>query len=477
MINNLKQKSSEFIADNPKTVFWTLALSAGSAVFFVMKHVIVKNAATKNDLVKIIQDGEVKARNKRNDTECDVLRTAAQTACKIMEQATAVAPELKNLKNEIISIKQELKAKKNAPECVCTNSTDSIAEAGVVAEPDYEGISSSELFSPLVGNDNSPWIVDGYMKEGLINFLVAGAGVGKSIMMVQIALAVAKGQRPEFLPDGCSASNKKDVVFYRLEDFPNELQGKYGDGLALKDSDIKWFLPAHLSESSLEGFITHLNGMAEKLTEDTVVFIDPATKLSGYKHKGFISGLEEAQNKAKSRGVNMSIVASVHLYEIKDWTPLVNGDVKGGDLGLQQAGSVTALRKERTSINHRFLQCLKAPKGSKNFLSGDVLVCKTVEKPLDDRNKHLYYQYEGTKPEAEALPVKPKPQPTGDGGKNEDSAKKAPNQKVTPEMVNQMIEMLEQNISHEEIAKQLDVSTKTVGRYKKQLSSTEASLT
>lgn len=275
---HFKSACCKFIADNPKTVFWTSVLTASSTAFYIARRIIVKKAETKCDLVKAIQDGEIKTRNKRNDTECDVLRTAAQTACKIMEQATAVAPELKNLKNEIISIKQELKAKKNAPECVCTNSTDSIAEAGVVAEPDYEGISSSELFEPLVNNDASPWIVDGYMKEGLINFLAAGAGVGKSIMMVQIALAVAKGQRPEFLPDGCSASNQQEVVFYRLEDFPNELKGKYGDGLALKDSDIKWFLPAHLSESSLEGFITHLNGMAEKLTEDTVVFIDPATK-------------------------------------------------------------------------------------------------------------------------------------------------------------------------------------------------------
>lgn len=173
----------------------------------------------------------------------------------------------------------------------------------------------------------------------------------------------------------------------------------------------------------------------------------------------------------------MSIVASVHLDEIKDWTPLVNGDVKGGDLGLQQAGSVTALRKERTSINHRFLQCLKAPKGSENFLSGDVLVCKTVEKPLDDRNKYLYYQYEGTKPEAEALPQKPKAQSAGDEEEENTSAKQAPNLKVTPKKEVQMREMLEQNISHKEIAKQLDVSTKTVGRYKKQLSSTEASLT
>ena len=74
------------------------------------------------------------------------------------------------------------------------------------------------------------WIVDGYAKPGQITMLVACADVGKSSLLAQTALAVANGKRPEFLPDKCSASLRQDVVFYRIEDFSDELEGKYGQG-------------------------------------------------------------------------------------------------------------------------------------------------------------------------------------------------------------------------------------------------------
>ena len=95
------------IADNPNTVFWSLVLTTGVALIVggrkIWVHYFKKKADTKSDLLKAIEDGELAIRKKRNETECNVLETVAQTACKMMEQATAVAPELKALKAEVIS--------------------------------------------------------------------------------------------------------------------------------------------------------------------------------------------------------------------------------------------------------------------------------------------------------------------------------------------------------------------------------------
>ena len=111
------------------------------------------------------------------------------------------------------------------------------------------GHSSDELFNrPSSSYDDSKWVVCGYMKVGQVNLMVAGGGVGKTILMVQIALAVARGTRPEFLPDDCCASVKLSVIYYRLEDFSDELAGKYGKGKVLRDSGITWFLPEDLQE-------------------------------------------------------------------------------------------------------------------------------------------------------------------------------------------------------------------------------------
>ena len=343
------------------------------------------------------------------------------------------------------------------------DSTDSVTSC--------HGRSSAELFNRS-RTDNSTWIVEGFMKLGMVNLLVAGGGVGKSIIMVQIALAVAKGTRPEFLPEDCSVSIRQSVKYYRLEDFGDELEGKYGNGKVLHNSSIEWFLPEDLPSSTLVDFVEHIKALADSLTEDTVVFIDPATKLDGYKHIEFIKGVEEAMTIAKARNVTLTIIGTVHLDEIKDWSLLTNCDIKGGDKGLQQAGSVTALRRERTNVEeYRFLQCLKEPKGSPKPFNGDVLVMRKVHEQLDDSNKYLHFEFDSIKPEVQARPEKPKAQPSVETFSVVAPIRKAPNQKVTPDVELIIMEGNTQGLSAKDIKKEvkkkthINISEKTISRH------------
>lgn len=327
------------------------------------------------------------------------------------------------------------------------------------------------------------------MKVGLINFLVASSGKGKSIALTDIARAVDKGVRPAFLPDSCCVSVKQIVKYYRLEDFADELTGKYGEGKVLKESGIEWFLPEDLSEKSLDAFIDHLKGVVGTLTEDATIFVDPATKLSGYKHEAFIKGVEEAMEAAKRRGITLSVVASIHHDEISDWTPLTAETIKGGDKGIQQAGSVTALRNERTGNEYRLFQCLKEPKGSRMPFNGNVVVCKIVSENIDENNINTYLQYVDVKPEVEARPMKPKVQSANTGTSaavttvtpsvgtfpitaSDPSVaatpKAAPNQKVTPEMEEKMKGMVAKGMKPKKISQKVNVSEKTVRRYIKE---------
>ena len=293
------------------------------------------------------------------------------------------------------------------------------------------------------------------MKVGQLNLLVAGGGVGKSILMVQIARAVAKGIRPEFLSSECCASIQLPVVFYRLEDFPGELEGKYGDGSALRNSGIRWFLPKDLLQFDLTGFIDHLKKLAATCTKDTLVCIDPATKLTGYRHSEFINGVEDAMATAKAHNITLTVLASIHLDEIKDWTVLTNCDIKGGDNALQQAGSVTALRRERTDVEkYRYLQCLKEPKGSPKPFNGEVLVCKTVEKSSDGK-KNLHYEFDCTRPETEARPLKPKAESEESNIKSGVEPKRRPNINWTEEMETKLTELHNEGINDRQIAEKM----------------------
>lgn len=332
-----------------------------------------------------------------------------------------------------------------------------------------DGISSNELFSSCSTEPDDIWIVDGYMAKGLVNLLVAGGGKGKSILMTQIALAVAKGERPEFLPDTCQKSCKQPVVFYRIEHFPNELKGKYGEGKVFEGSGINWVLPENLSSKTLSGFLEHLYGLAQKISSDALVCADPATKLDGYNHEDFIRGVEEAQEIAKANGHTLTILASIHADETEDWKPFSSCNIKGGDKGFQQAGSAAVLRKERRGEEYRYLQCLKEPKGSPKPFDGKFLVMKKEKTQLDSKNSYLHFVHVDTKEEAEALPPKPKAQAADTAPTAPAPKKKAPNQKVTLEMAQKMMEMHAKGKTQDEIAKELEVCPKTVSTYLKKL--------
>ena len=333
--------------------------------------------------------------------------------------------------------------------------------------------STADVFNRPCDIGQKEWIVDGYAKPGQITMIVAGADVGKSSLLTQTALAVAKGVRPEYLPDRCSASLKQDVVYYRIEDFPDELEGKYGAGEILKVDNLLWVLPEDLGVISLTSFLAHVKRLANTLKRDTLVCADPVTKLDGYRHEECIKGLEEAQRIAMENGVTLSFIVAAHHDEIKDWKHLTTEDIKGGDKGVQQAGSVIALRMEGTpGGNHRFIQCLKAPKGHAMPFPEGVLVCKYVKSKLDNDNWYLHFEYVEIKPEADARPDKPKkPKGIKESDKREPGAtsqpKKKGNQKVTDEQKAEIVKLLDQKVESTEIAKHFKISQRTVQRIAK----------
>lgn len=336
--------------------------------------------------------------------------------------------------------------------------------------------SSASVFTRPSGFGPKVWLVDGYAKPGQITLVVAGGGVGKSTLLLQIAKAVANGERAEFLPDSCCASLKQDVVYYRIEDFPDELEGKYGKGKVFDGLNIQWVLPEDLGVNSLSAFLDHVKRLAHKLERDTLVCVDPATKLDGHSHEACIKGLEDAQKIAKANSVTLSFIVAAHVDEIKDWKHLTTENIKGGDKGVQQAGAVIALRKEGTpGDNHRFIQCLKAPKGHPAPFPEGVLVCKYVKTRLDNDNWYLHFEHVEIKPEKKALPKKPKTikeddkteASNGVSNKTTDGPKKT-KRTLTAEEKAEVVMLLEQKVKSPVIAKQFKISLRTVQRIAKE---------
>lgn len=391
--------------------------------------------------------GNEKIRQHKKEKEIDINYYKAKTEWDMKRKSSSPTSEDKNLSEGMGKVMDEFGNKQDH---------NASSSEGI----DLNAFSSADLFNRTSCTYNSKWIVDGFMKKGLVNLLVAGSNTGKSILMTQIALAVAKGKELEFLPNASSPSVKLPVIYYRLEDFAGELEGKYGDGKVLFESGIQWFLPEHLPQNNLKGFVEHLKHLASTLTKDTLVCIDPATKLDGYNHSDFIKGVEEAMAVAKSFGFVLTIIASIHLDEIPDWKYLSLDHIKGGDQAIQKAGSVTAIRKERTGEDYRYLQCLKEPKGHRKPFKGEVLVCRVVEKKLDDNNKYLHYEYFGTKKEEIARPEKPKLQQDDTLCDSPQKPSNPPALKITPDVEAIIREGIQKGLNVKEISKDVKKRTK-----------------
>lgn len=338
---------------------------------------------------------------------------------------------------------------------------ETVNDAEVVEASGCPTHSTQEIFNHSQ-NDSLRWVVDGYALVGQITLLVSGSGKGKSQILTSIAIATAKGERLEFLPDDCCPATKQDVVYYRMETFSGEFKGKYGGGAIFNGTGIQWVQPEDLNTNDLNGLFDHVKQMAASLKHDTLLIIDPATKLNGYTHGRCIKGLEEAQRIASENGVTLTVLVAAHLEEIEDWKPLTSTNIKGGDTGIQQAGAVIAFRRERTEGgSHRFIQCLKAPKGQCTPHPEGVIVCKGVKETLDENNWYVHYEYVGIRPEVDALPVKPK----ASKSTSNEKPKLRGNQKVTDEQRAEIIRLHdEEGLTYEELAKMFGVSVRTIRR-------------
>lgn len=334
-------------------------------------------------------------------------------------------------------------------------------EAGNNAIPEEDDFTPDELISTSSYNDmvknDVPleWIVEPLIARGMVNVILGCGGVGKSLALVASAISSSTGTHVEYVP-GTSTPTRSNTIFYRTEEYPGEYSEKYGEGGILSKSDIHWRTKSNMGNNfSLDGLLKELSYFAKTLTQDTVVCIDTVNKIPGYDHRKFIRGIDDVQEIAKSRGIVLTFIVAAHYDEIEPHKPLYTKDITGGDGLIQEAGSVFAIRKERTSDKSRFIQVLKEAKGS-SFDTSKVIVAHIEKKEIDEKNWYTCLVYDTTKPMVEALPKKIKV--NSDDESDDDDKPVAPRKNDVlweEDRVNRLKELTEQGLSQNAIAKTL----------------------
>lgn len=253
--------------------------------------------------------------------------------------------------------------------------------------------------------EESGWLVPWYAKKGQVSGCVAGADTGKTILMIDCALATAKGEKPSFLPEGAPKADKMDVVYYRLEERAGEMRDRYGDG-SVFPANFGWITKGDMASPTFDGLIADIAKRAERFERDTAAFVDPLSKLKNWDLAKFLTAMEEVQEKCAAKGVVVSVLFSAHTEETKPWKPLTPDMVRGGDVVIQQVGALFALRRERAGNGFRFLQTLKVPKGEVE--NGLVDVIRFEGRKEDQPGSYTHLVHHCQKKESEALPLRTK---------------------------------------------------------------------
>lgn len=269
-------------------------------------------------------------------------------------------------------------------------------------------IEAAKSFSQMTSRpmtEEIGWLIPWYAKRGQISGCVAGADMGKTILMVDAAIAAAKGEKPTFLPDDAPKADKMNVFFYRLEERTGEMRERYGDG-SMFPENFGWITKDAIASPTFEGLIADIEKRAEGFKKDTAIFVDPLSKLPNWDLAKFLISMEKVQEKCAERGIVVSVLFSAHTEETKPWKPLTPDMVRGGDVVIQQVGALFALRRERAGNGFRFLQTLKVPKGEVENELVDV-ICFEGRKD-DQAGSYTHLVHHCKKKESEALPLRTK---------------------------------------------------------------------
>ena len=345
--------------------------------------------------------------------------------------------------NKINEKREEARIKQNASSQEEGSVNETNAEEYVPELCDYDDAFGNDV--PL------DYIIEPLVTAGNINVLLGCAGVGKSIAMVQIAWASSTGKAAGLTSEKKNVS-PRETIFYRCEEYQGEFDQKYGNAQTIKTSGIKFMTKSKMKNPTMQGLLDEMSALAMTHTNDTFICIDSVSCFPGYNPGVFMTSLTKVIEAAKRRGITFTFLISAHYEELENHKPLDTTKIVGGDEIIRKAGSVFAVRHERTGEEYRFIQILKEPKGT--FLpKNEVFVEKIEVMQIDNENWFTHLKYVCKKDMNKALPFKNKAEEEEDG--SEQKRSRSGNLVWTEDMDDRLRKLAKEGHSQRNIAENL----------------------
>ena len=272
------------------------------------------------------------------------------------------------------------------------------------------------------------WLIGDYVYVGGRCILFGPPSVGKSILSLQLAIAIAEGSEYGFLPPEEENSHaEQQVILFDFEMKAEEQLERIGDKT----------MPSNLfrCEDRISSFDQLFKTIEEVIQAPKVtVIIDNIRKLEEMSHGNqvteYFNKLEQTQEKLKDKGITVTFITVTHTGKDFDKTsPVEMNDMAGGADLSRFSSSIIALAPARDgNVMFRAVKKRNSPE------TDEVYILRIAETP------YLHFEYVCTSNVEDALPDKLKAKKRAKVAKAsyataEKPQKNAPNEKLSDDDV------------------------------------------
>lgn len=283
-----------------------------------------------------------------------------------------------------------------------------------------------------------------------LHLLFADTGVGKSLLAVALSDAISKGKGILHLENENEAL---PVLYYDFELTDRQFKKRYTDEFENEyEFSNNFFIDTidFTAISNANPNVKFNDLLFEKFKHDIeataakVLIVDNITFLNTQSTQDTQIALEVMRrlNELKKE-YDLSILVLAHTPKRFSNVPITINDLAGSKHLSNFADCVSAIGKSSQDKSIRYWKQLK-PSRSGEFIfdTGNVLVCEIVKQDNFLTFNHIGYSSEY------------------------DHLKAEPEEKEMPPQINQIVELLNQKLSYEQVAKQLGISKGTITKWK-----------
>ena len=298
------------------------------------------------------------------------------------------------------------------------------------------------------------------LSKGDTMILFSPDGEGKSTLAAGMCIDIASGAKTKLLPESMvlHENNQESVLMIDKELNYDDMRMRYGlDNYRFPDNLYR--LKSNIS--SVDEMFACIEKFVDEKKSDVTICIDNLSAIMKPNSASAFIELFKTQkmikDKAMSNGYHVTFIIITHSKKTESGR--VSEDFYGSSYIGNLSSTRIALLPTRLGKDYKML---KVQKNRKFAVRDEVIVIKRVTTP------YLHFEYFDMRPEDEVAPIKQKAvkidNPAPESASSVLSHKKAPNQKVTPDKEEKIMEMYSKGMRQNTIAKKLNISAKTVHR-------------